>query len=285
MIEAVVVMQEDQASIRNRLQQYSNDFQMYGKYNVEKLDEVRDSVNELHQRQTEIETLFSRSDMAFSLQSVRGQMLDAMSFNFDLQLYVTLTEEEHVNQHGLLETASKDLLRGTATLGQGRLPQELFPDQRLKALLKEVQAMVKKQYPDYILAADHIFHYRDMKLVTFPVDRAGHSLIVSFPVFIKDYQKPSLAMYEIESVPMPIPGKNTKVNSYSQIKIHKPYIAAGEDYYIQLCMTELIICKYIKYTYYYCEELFVVKHKNKHSCASAIFYDLGPKMGHQELPF
>ena len=137
--------------------------------------------------------------------------------------------------------------------------------------------MVQKQYPDYILAADHISHYRDMKSVTFAVDRVVHSLIVSFPVFIKDYKQQSLAMYEIESVPIPIPDKNTKANSYSQIRIHKQYIAVGEDYYIQLHMTELIMCKSIKYTYY-CEELFVVKHKNKHSCASAIFYDLGPKM-------
>ena len=60
---------------------------MYGKYNVEKQDEMIDTVNALHQRQTQIETLFSRSDMAFSSQSIRGQMLDAMSFKFDLQLY------------------------------------------------------------------------------------------------------------------------------------------------------------------------------------------------------
>ena len=84
-------------------------------------------------------------------------------------------------------------------------------------------------------------------------------------------------MYEIDSVPIPIPDKSTKANSYSQIRIHNPYIAVGEDYNIQLCMTELIMCKSIRYTYYH-EELFVVKHKNKHSCASAIFYDLGPKM-------
>ena len=98
-----------------------------------------------------------------------------------------LTEEQHVNQYRLLEAASKDILRGIATLAQGRLPQELFPDQRLKAILKEVQLMVKKQYPDYILDADHISHYRDMKLVTFSIHREAHSLIVSFPVFIKDY--------------------------------------------------------------------------------------------------
>ena len=219
---------------------------MYGKYNVEKWDEAIDSVNALHQQQ--MEALFSRSDTTFSSQSVRGQILHVMSFNFDLQLYLTLTEEEHVNQYGLLETASKDLLRGIATLGQGKLPQELFPDERLKAILKEVQTLVKKQFPDYTWAVDHISHYRDMKLVTFAVDRVAQSLIVSFPVFIKDYRQPSLAMYEIESVPVPIPDKNIKVNSCSQIKIHKPYIAAGEDYYIQLCMTELIMCKSISYT-------------------------------------
>ena len=59
--------------------------------------------------------------MAFSSQYIRDQMLDVMSFNFDLQLYLTLTEEEHVNQYGLLEIASKDLLESVAILGQSRL--------------------------------------------------------------------------------------------------------------------------------------------------------------------
>ena len=38
----------------------------------------------------------------------------------------------------------------------------------------------------------------------------------------------------------------------------------------------MLMCKSIRYIYY-CEELFVVKHKSKHSCASAIFYELGPQ--------
>ena len=36
-----------------------------------------------------------------------------------------------------------------------------------------------------------------MKLVTFAVDQEAHALIVAFPVFIKDYRKPSLSMFEI----------------------------------------------------------------------------------------
>ena len=82
-------------------------------------------------------------------------------------------------------------------------------------------------------------------------------------------------MFEIETVPVPIPDRNRNADSYSKVHIHKPYIAVGVDYYIQLRMTELVMCKSIRYTYY-CEELFVVKNKSKHSCASAIFYDLGP---------
>ena len=123
--------------------------------------------------------------------------------------------------------------------------------------------MVKKQYLDYELAA--ISHYHNMKI---------HSLIVVFPAFIKDYKQPPLALFEIESVPVPIKDKNKQVNSYSQVVIEKPYI---KDYYIQLCMTELAMCKNIRYIYY-CEELFVVKHNSKHSCVSAIFYNLGPSV-------
>ena len=75
---------------------------------------------------------------------------------------------------------------------------------------------------------------------------------------------------------MPIPDKNRQADSYSQVRIQKSYIAAGMDYYIQIRMTEVLICKSNGYIYS-CEELFVVKHKSKHSCASAIFYELGPQ--------
>ena len=134
--------------------------------------------------------------------------------------------------------------------------------------------MVKKQYPDFELAATHISHYCDMKMVTFAVDQQTHSLIVIFPAFIKDYKQPPLALFEIESVPVPIRDKNKLADSFSQVVIEKPYLAPGKDYYIQLCMTELAMCKDIRYIYY-CKELFVVKHKSKHSCTSAIFYNLG----------
>ena len=111
-----------------------------------------------------------------------------------------------------------------------------------------------------------------MKMVT-TVDQQTHSLIVTFPAFIKNYKQPPLSLYEVETVPVPIIDKNVKANSYSQVKIEKSYIAAGTDYYIQLFV--MLMCKSIRHIYY-CEELFVIKHKSRHSCVSAIFYNLEP---------
>ena len=65
-------------------------------------------------------------------------------------------------------------------------------------------------------------------------------------------------MYQNETVYVPILDKNEKVQSYTELKIEKPYIALNEETYIMLHAQELKMCKKIGYEYY-CEELFVVK--------------------------
>ena len=95
-------------------------------------------------------------------------------------------------------------------------------------------------------------------------------------MFIQDYQRPPLSLFEIETVPVPIPDENKKADSYTQVQVKKPYIAVGTEYYIELRMTEMTMCRSIRFTYY-CEKLFVVKHKSAYDCGSTIFYDMGPK--------
>ena len=261
--KAVDTMRKTESEVKNTLCQYQNDFLMFGKYSVKSLKSVIDTLNSLHDKQTELEKLVTTK--LFTEVKHTG---DALDYSVEMQLFLELAKEEHVTKYKEVDAI--------AILSQGRLPRSLFPDQRLKSILTKVDKMVKKNYPDYELAANHISHYRDMELVTFSVDKVTHSLIVTFPVFIKDFKQPPLSLFEIETVPVPIPDKNRQADSYSQVRIHKSYIAAGMDYYIQLWMTEMLMCKSIGYIYY-CEELFVVKHKSKHSCACAIFYELGPQ--------
>ena len=269
--KAVDTMRKTESEEKNTLSQYQDNFLMFGKYSVQSLKSVIDTLNSLHDKQTELEKLVTTK--LFTEVKHAG---DALDYSVEMQLFLELAKEEHVTKYKEVDKAGRELLDAIAILSQRRLPSSLFPDQRLKSILTEVDKMVKKNYPDYELAANHISHYRDMELVTFSVDRVTHTLIVTFPVFIKDFKQPRLSLFEIETVPVPIPDKNRQADSYSQVRIHKSYIAAGMDYYIQIRMTEMLMCKSIGYIYY-CEELFVVKHKSKHSCASAIFYELGPQ--------
>ena len=111
-----------------------------------------------------------------------------------------------------------------------------------------------------------------MKLVTFGIDNQ-RSLIVQFPVFLQPYTQKRLIMYQIETVTVPILGKNEQVHSYTELKIEKPYIALNGETYITLHVQELKMCKKIGYKYY-CKELFVIKGKTRYSCASVIYFNL-----------
>ena len=55
--------------------------------------------------------------------------------------------------------------------------------------------------------------------------------------------------------------------------MNKPYIALNKETYISLTNEELRSCMIIG-KMFYCEELFVVKHKSSYSCESAIYFNL-----------
>ena len=87
----------------------------------------------------------------------------------------------------------------------------------------------------------------------------------------------------VKQVPIPIVDKNKQAQSYIYLKIKKPYIAlnsetyifienTNSETYISLITQELDTWKKIGYEFY-CEELFVVKHKTKYNCESVIDFD------------
>ena len=96
---------------------------MYGKYNIDTLQNVINTVNPMHRRQTELER--QASGRAFG---DTGYLIESMNFGFDLQIYMKVSDEEHVKQLQVLECFSKAVIRGITVLSQGRLPQEFFSD-------------------------------------------------------------------------------------------------------------------------------------------------------------
>ena len=78
-----------------------------------------------------------------------------------------------------------------------------------------------------------MYKYYDMKLVTFGIDQ-NRNLIIQFPVFVQPYTQKPLTLYQVETIPVPILDMSKRADSYTWIRIDKPYIALIPDTYISI---------------------------------------------------
>ena len=122
-----------------------------------------------------------------------------------------------------------------------------------------------------------------MKLVTFGIHRK-RNLIIQFSVLVQPYPQQPLILYQLETVPVPIADKNIKADSYMKLQIRKQYTALNTKTCINFRQQELVTCKKIGYEFY-CKELFVVRHKSRYSCESAIYFDLDKEIIKQNCEF
>ena len=136
----------------------------------------------------------------------------------------------------------------------------------MREILNAVKNAIRKTNPDYDLVIDRLHLYYDMQLITFGIEKE-RNLIIQFPVFMQPYTQQPLILYQIEIIPVPIIDQNTQTQLYTHLQINKPYIALNSETYISIRQQELRTYKRIGYEFY-CEELFVVKHKSKYSCKS-----------------
>ena len=177
----------------------------------------------------------------------------------------------------------KSYSKAIRILSKGYLPILLMSPSKLEVILDQVRLALAKTNKDYDLVLTRLYLYYDMKLLMFGIDKQKN-LIIQFPIFVQPYTQTRLTLYQIEMVLVPILDTNYQAQSYTQLKIDKPYIALNAETYISLHPQELNTCKKIEYEYF-CEELFVVKSKNKYSCASAIYFNLNSEVIKENCDF
>ena len=139
---------------------------------------------------------------------------------------------------------------------------------KLREIHNDIKTAIWNTNPDYDLVIDRLHLYYNMQIVTVGIDK-DKNLLMQFPVFIQPYTQQPLILYQLETVPNSIIDQNTQAQSCTHLQVNKPYIALNSEIYISIRQQELRTCKRIGYVFYY-EELFVVKHKSRHSCESTI---------------
>ena len=256
---------------------------MFGDYEIQTTDGMIKLLGNLNNRTLYLERIITSQEPTTAKNYLKNNLRGTEIFSHQVQMYMQAMRERYLRVPENLINELRLLLRSTAILSRGYLPPQLFSPTDIVRISQAALSMIKHKHPDYVLAIPQASSYYDMRLVTFGIDE-NDRLVACFPIFVKDFSRKSMTLYQIETVPVPILDTNVEASSYSQAVINKPYIATNNDYYIQLEIEELFMCKQIKHIYF-CEELFLVKHKTKHSCESALFYDLESTLVKQNCHF
>ena len=198
-------------------------------------------------------------------------------------LFLTTVREKYVKMYERFLNQLKQYAQAIRVLSKGYLPISLLSPSKLNLILQKVKQSVQIRNIDYDVVIKGLYLYYDMKLVTFGIDDQ-RNLIVQFPVFVHPQGQQHLILYQLETVPVPIVDKNEQAQSYTQVQTEKSYIALNSETYISVRIQELEACKKIGYEFY-CEELFVVKHRTQQNYESAIYFDLGADIVKENCEF
>ena len=190
MAQGLNAIRNDQSLAWNSLKQLENDFLLYGKFNVVKLQDIVRTVNGIRNRTLSLEKLLTGQDlrtlqhahMAPDLPGIEGRL----TFMHKTNLYVHSVLERQIRLYELMLHHLKDLLDCIGILSTSKLPPMLFPPTVLENITSNAIGMVRHTHPEYELAVGHISEYYDMKLGTFGIGIEGN-MVVAFPIFVKDH--------------------------------------------------------------------------------------------------
>ena len=266
---------------RNQIHHLEDTMIMYGVYNSNMLTALIDTFHKMQYTTTWKERTFAgKLNKMYQLYLNEEGM---HNFAINSVLFLTTIREKYIKMYKRFIEELNTYSNAIQVLSKGYLPIYLLPPSKSERILNEVRIVITKSNLDYDLVLTRLYLYYEMKLVTFAINNQ-RNLIVQFPVFVQPHTQNRLIIYQIETALVPILDQNEQVQSYTQLKIDKPYTALNTETYITLHSQELNTCNKTGYEYY-CEELFVVKSKTRYSCASAIYFNLGPEIIKENCEF
>ena len=264
---------DDQVNIQhNKLMKLDDTMLMYGIYNMETLEKLINIVHEIHNATSSHEKLFAGEHNHSLFRMLYMDDLDIQQYATNSPLFLRIIQDKYISLCRELITQLHTYISAIRILAKGYLPNTLITSKKLQQFLTEVKRSLHINNPDYTLVLDRLHLYYDMQPVTFGID-SDMNLVIQFLVFTQPYTQKPLILYQLETVPGPILDQNTKAQSYTHLRIKKSYITLNSEIYISLRQHKLRSCKKIDYEFY-CEELFIVKHKSSYSCESAIYFNL-----------
>ena len=233
-LQKAVHAMSNQASIQcNRLMMLDDTMLMYGIYNTETLEKLINTVHEIHNVTSSHEKLFAGEHNATLFRLLYMNALGIQQYAFNSPLFLRVIQDKYISLYRELITQLRSYVSAIRVLAKGYLSTILLTPNKLQGILAEGKKSLQHTNPDYILVFERLHLHYNMKLVTFGIDK-DMNLVIQFPVFIQPYTQKPLILYQLETVPVLILDTNTEAQTYTHLKVRKPYLALNSETYISL---------------------------------------------------
>ena len=218
--KAMIAMNSEAEFQCNKLLKLDNTMLMYGIYNAETLEKLINTVQELHNVTSSHERLFAGKHNPTLFRILYMNALGIQQYTFNSLLFLRIVQDKYISLYKELVTQLRSYISAIRMLAKGYLPTTLITPSKLQEILKEVTKSLQQTNPDYALVLNRLHLYYDMQLVTFGIDREMN-LVIQFPVFIQPYIQKPLTLYQLETVPVPVPilDTNTDAQSYTHLRM------------------------------------------------------------------
>ena len=221
----------NQANIQyNKLMKLDDTMLMSGVYNAETLEKLIKTVYEIYNATSSHEKLFAGEHDHSLFRTLYTDALGMQQYATNMLLFLRIIQDKYISLYRELITQLCTYVLAIGVLAKGFLPNTLITPKKLQNILSEVKNSLLITNPDYTLVLDKLYLYYGMKLVTFGID-SNMNLVIQFQVFIQPYMQKASILYQLETVPVPVLDQNTstQAQSYTHLRIKKPYIALNSE--------------------------------------------------------
>ena len=194
------------------------------------------------------------------LNSLFGLLLSDL--NRYLMLYETILSE------------LDDFLDALDNLSNNQLSHSVIPPKEMNDLIIHVKDVLVTTYPNYELIVSEVHDYYNLPFSTFSCK--DNTLIIHISFYIKPINQESLYMYDITTIPVPYHMNDELIDeteskyTYTKIKPTTEILAMGRSSQINPNYNQLVHC--IQYNImFFCEQMFLIKLGNEHTCESVIY--------------
>ena len=208
------------------------------------MERLINTVQEIHNVASSHEKLFAGEHNPTIFRLLYMDAPGIQQYTFNSLLFLRVIQDKYISLYRELMTHLQSYVSAMRVFMKGYLCTSLITPSKLQGILVEVKKSLQHTNPDCALVLERLHLYYDMQLVTFGIDN-DMNLVIQFPVFIQAYTQKPLILYQLETVPVPILDTNTEAQSYTHLKVRKPYLTLNSETYISLTHQELRSCKKI----------------------------------------